>query len=117
MAELPSSSSLHEVSIRRSYGVLKSYHATKFAKVIFSNCLGRLLIHPHRFLHTHHPSVVFHSNGFNNFTLSSGGEVCTNTICLEAFLIGDCKTIYTASWALISTLLINLLPMSLTCCP
>ena len=53
---------------------------------------------------------------FKSLTLSSGGEILTNTPWWDDFLIGNCNTIYTASCALISTLFRNLLPISLTCC-
>ena len=39
-----------------------------------------------------------------------------NSTSRDDFFIGSCKTIYTASCALISTLFKNLFPMSRTCC-
>ena len=87
---------------------LKSYHAAQSAKVKCS----RLAVRFAYLFNIYLMSFI----GFKSCTLSLGRAVFINSTSHDDFFIGSCKTIYTASCALISTLFKNLFPMSRTCC-
>lgn len=86
----------------------------KVSKTNWALCVSfNQIIHNHQ---TSSSISLTSLSGFKTLIISLGVEVFINTTRRDALRIESCRTMYTASCALILTLSHYLLPISLTCC-